>query len=577
MKCEFCGHNNDPGSRFCSGCGAQSQQAPQTDSYNPAQKVFIDDLPEDYEAAQQARRRAAQKVEHRGELSGIAGAAKNLPVKKLLMIIVPLLVVIVAAIIIIPMIGSGGGGSATVKDSIVFFADRDEIIISGNNNTKFKVDGEIESMQRSLDGSKAVVLVDYLRNNGGTLWFVTTTGSYKVAENVLQYQLADSGNGVAYIKDHDSRSSLATLYLYDTSSKKETLITEDSFYNGEFTACISPNGKDVGYISDYNSRTNTMTGYVKADNKAAEKLEVNMFAVAISDGGRYLYYIKTSNDRNSGSMHVRSGRNENRLASNVDDLKSLMLSRDYSEALFTVEDRTFIIRNANERERVSGAAIENLILPRGVPRKDNSNNAGISVVGLRSFSNLVGYTGEGLVFYDSTLTPNKISGSFSHRNRAVLSADSKTLYYITNNGHLSAIDPAKSDVERREVGRDVSAFVTSNDGQTVYYINNDRELWHVKGSGTPLRIADDAASSFLALANNSPRVFFIIDYNSGRGGELYYSDNGGRRTRVSGADEVKNVWSTTTSVFYVTRDNELYRSGGDEKFSRFHDEINNIW
>jgi len=539
---------------------------PQKGRRNIPQRDYDDDPPAGY--------RDSHRLDPKGTVSGISGAVKKLPVKKILMVAVPVIIVIIIAIIAIPRIGGGSAGA--VRDNISFFGDRDEILISGNTNPKFYIDGDLESLQRNLDGSKSAVLVDYRGINGGALWFVTTTSCYKVADNVLQFRLSDSGNGVAYLKDFEAKNNSATLCLYDTAAKKETLVTGDAFFDGEQMLCISPNGKSIGFLGDYDSKTGKAEGFVMIDGKDAEKLEENTLAIAISDGGRHLYYMKMSDDGYSGSIHVRSGRNESRLASNINDMVLLMLNKDYSEALFTIEDRTFIIRNGSARERVSGAPVEGLVLPRGTQSR-SLYEGGVYVYGLRTFGNLVGITNEGLIFYDSKLESNKITSSSNYRSGAVLSSDGKTLYYISNNGSLSAIDPSKPGAERREVGRDVSAFVASNDGTTVYFVNEDSELWHVKGAGTPLRIADDVSKAFMAIANNSAKVFFLVDYSSGRGGELYYSDNGGRRTRVTGADEVTRIWSTATSVFYVTRDNEIYRSGGDEKFTKFHDEIDNMW
>ena len=569
MICDFCGHDNEPGASLCARCGVEFGHGPKGTQYQQPQ---IYQQPEG--------RPIAEEFEDKQYRA--AGIFKSVaPTRKILIIVIPAVVIIVALIVVASMLG-GSGGSAQ-KNHIEFFSDSGESIISGNNNEKFAIKGTAASTQISLDGSKAVVLIDFNSRNGGALWFVTTSGAVLIAEDVFAYRLADSGNGVAYFTEYDDKIDEAALYLYDTSGRKATLITDKAYFNGNSTmpgVAISPNGKSVGYILDYDERNYEFTGYIKIDGKNPEKVGDEMFAVAISDGGKYLYYRKVDVKTGEASLHVRSGRNEFRLVPDASNVQ-MMLNKDYSEVLLSVYDgdrRTFISRRGGERERISGAAILSLVMSRGAQTRTCDNEFSnviidIIVYGKSSMSDFVAVTDEGLAYYNNRLEANKIAGSSNYAYSAEISNDGKTLYFINNSNRLSSIDPTVPGAERKEIEKSVLSFAASGNGRSVYYVNDVDELYYVSGSGTQTLIAEEVYSGSLTMSYSSNRVFFLMDYRSNRGGELYCSNNGGRRAKVSGADEVMALWSTPANIFYISRDNELFRSNGNEKFALFHDRI----
>jgi hypothetical protein len=534
MKCEFCRHENEKGVKFCGKCGAQLPDVPESSTEN--------------------------KVDIKETAGSVVSMVKALPLKKLLTFIIPAVVVIIALIIIIPMLIPSN--IAISKDNISIFNVQDMVVISGNNNSKFTIDGRLHSSQKNLNGSKAVVLTDYSYSSGGTLWFVTTSGSTRIADEVFSYQIADSGNGVAYFAERDNNNDTSSLYLYDTSSRRTTLITYEAF--GGMVA-ISPNGKSVAYISDYDRSNNEFTGYIRIDGKSAERLGNNMMAIAISDGGKHIYYTRMSEDGWSASLHVRSGRNDNRLIPEISSWgwSSIILNRDYSQVIFNIDDRAFFSRNGSERERVAGSSIYGLLLPRGGQSVSySSGGPNIMVYGVRTFANTLAVTNNGIEIIANNFEANRVTSSNSN---AFISDDGKSLLFISGST-LVRIDPNKKDAERNEIARDVRTFTASNNGRTVFYVNRDDELWCVKGNGRPSRVANFVSSDYLTMSNNSNKIFFLVD-RTRSGGELHYSNNGGRNVRIT--TDVTEVWNTPANVFYRTIDSDLFRSNGNERFTLF--------
>jgi len=534
--------------KFCSRCGAQFPDMPPAAA--PAEKVGVGSV-----------------------FSSIVGMFKAMPLKKILLIAIPVIVVIIAAIIFIPMLS--GSSVAMETDSIAVFVDNDQLFISGNTNNRFAIDGKFESIQRNMDGGKAAILTDYDSRNGGTLWFVTTSNSYHIADDVLEYILSDTGNGIAYLTDYDSRNDVATLYLVETSSRKSTLITEEAMYDGSMQGiCISPNGKSIAYISDYDERDNEFTGYMKIDGKGAEKIGSNLFAVALADGGRYLYYVKLAD--NGTSLHVRSGRSDNRLVSDYRGLSSLSLklNRDYSQVIFNDGDRSYIAQSGGEKVRIGGTPIRWFLLPTWA--QQGGNHRYVNVYGLRNFANNVIRNDDGLAYLNSAFETNRISSTADNSYSAIISNDGKTLLFLNNNGHLSAIDPTKAGAERREIARDVETFLASSNGKTIYYINDEDELYCVKGNGNPVKVSDDVYAYSLQMPINSNRAFFLVDYRRGSG-ELCFSNNGSKRTKVAGGDDVVGVMALPKAVYYLTIDEDIFRSNGNERFSLFVEEVNSYY
>ena len=385
--------------------------------------------------------------------------------------------------------------------------------------------------------------------------------------------LSDTGNGVLYLTDFDNRKAIATLYLYDTSSKKSTLIDEDAMYTGRYGMSmfsISPNGKSLSYVSGFDIETEEFTGYIVVDGKAREKLGDKTYAVAISDGGKHLYYAKVSRDGLSSSLYVKSGRSDNRLMSDWNNT-NIMLNRDYSQAIIDGGDKSYLSRGGLERERIDGSTIRGLILPRGSQSGGNSTHT--TVYGFRSFTNNVIRNDDGLAYFDSSLQVSRISSTSNNASSAMISNDGRTLLYISNNGHLSSIDPTKPDSERTEIGRDVQQFVASSNAKTIYYINDDDELMCVRGD-SQVKVSDDVYSSILAMPYKGGSVFFLVDFSEKRSsGELYFSNNGGRKSKIPGGDEVIRVWISASNVFFRTIDDAVYRSSGNEKFTLFAEDV----
>ena len=524
MICPSCEHANTTESKFCARCGARVRQYPRLKNY--------------------------------------------------ITIAIAAVVVAAAAVSIIPRLGDAG--RAVIKDWIEVIDGDGEVIISGNNNARITIVGDLISYDISMDCSKAVVLVGYDDEDVGDLWFVTTSSSVKIAGDVSDYFLADTGNGVAYITDYNEKDETAFLYLYDTSGNKKTLVSDyATSEDGEmFGVAVSPDGRSIGYITDFDKSTFEFTGRVSIDGKTSEVFGDNMMAIAISNKGKHIYYVKVDAEVQITSLRVRSGAVDNRLATNASQVNAFIFNKDYSQILFTLSgsgNKTYISKNGEAREKIDCPAVRSLVMPRGTQSRVYYSSVRVNVYGVSSFSSFTAVTGESLVHYGVKRGVERVSASSSNAYRASISNNGKTLFYINDSGRLSSVKFTAAGAVRNDIDEDVSSFAVCSDGRSVYYVNGDNDLYFAKRDGTNVKIADNVLPRHLALSYRSDRAYFIVDYDSREGGELYFSDNGGRKEKVAGAYDVTGVYATPVNVFYVTADGLYFRSNGNESFSLLYD------
>lgn len=556
MFCSKCGEKHSGEEKFCSKCGNPLNQ-PQTKENQQR------------EVKEEPTKQASQQ-----SIEGEREDAKQSSLKKLtLKVVFPVVAIIIVLFLIIQSITSGGSkGLMLTSDSIKAFSyDNTTYLISGNNNPKFNIEAEYLSLKRSLDSSKAAGLDRYSYGSSGTLWYITTKEKVKVSEDVYDFYFSDSGNGIAFLKDYDSSNDTATLYLYDTNSKKSSKVADDVYIT---LIAISPDGKSVGYVCDYDYRSGEYTGYIKIGNKAVEKLGVNTAALAIAKDGKYIYYIKENPNSSYPSFYVRSGKTDNKLTSELGLYQKLFfLNQDYSQIIVNDNGRAFISKNGKEREKIANFQIEYIVMPPYgqilVP-----NHIRHEVYGIKDFVDVVAFGDDGsLVYINKKLENTRL---VNNCYKPMLSNDGKTVFFDDYDKKLYKKDIKNEKSERVTLANDVYNFLISPDGSQVYYTNFDNELFYIKGSASPIKLADDVNHNSLCITADGSTIFYLIDYRSNNG-TLYYSKNGGKRTKI--ADDVYWVSTHASGAFYYTDYDSrnftytVYRSNGSAKFELFQADV----
>jgi hypothetical protein len=135
-----------------------------------------------------------------------------------------------------------------------------------------------------------------------------------------------------------------------------------------------------------------------------------------------------------------------------------------------------------------------------------------------------------------------------------LASDGKTIIYERNN-RIMKMNGSKPGSDAKEIADDVRTFAVSSDGKHVYFTDRDRDLYYVKGTGKPKKMGVFDVTG-ITLPLRSSTAYFIIDR------ELYTSSSGGKHRKLSGADEVTNVWALNDGGVMYVHDWTIYRSDG---------------
>ena len=563
MFCKKCGTQIIDNAKFCAGCGTAVASAPPS----PTPVQSYDQAP-----------------------GQVAAAKRNY--KTLLLILIPLVVIIIGVAIALVFftrnVGNRSGGvnrnEITVTDSISFFAEDDRVIVAVNNEEIFIVNGELHEWrtQSSKDGSAAIIMTDFDWPSGGTLWFVTKAGATRIADDVDYAMISSSGNGVIYSTFLYERDNSATLYLYDTVSGNHRRITNDAYSD---ILTISPDGRSVGYIVMESSWDPlSFAGYIVIDNGEPESLGENRFPFAIADNGKYVYYAHFRDDF-SFSFYVRSVDDDVRLSRDADDI-DILFNHDLSQAIFRIDDRSFISINGGEAERLGNITVGGVVGTNLAYHRHRGWD--ITVFGIDSFANQViqvwdnNWNGN-VMYIDDEFQVNRIPGTSGADvfNPQLVDNGSSVIFLDLDTRRMSRVAIGDEHAEEERLARNVARFLVSTDGRIIYFRDEDGDLWAIDAQEETTRLAHDVHPWALAMLPGSNKIFFIEDFVENAGGILSFSDNGESRERIRGINDAVEVWSTATSIFYRNIDGDVFRSNGDANFERVLDGVmarsGNVW
>lgn len=489
----------------------------------------------------------------------------------------PPVAIAVAAIVLVVALGGLAlilrlSSKPASSGSIMMFSSDGDIVVSAGDSPKFSMNSKEVSRQSSMDGNVAAVLADPAADGSGELYLITPNGKAFVSEGVYGFLLADSGRGIAYLTDCDAKDGTATLHLYDCASKKSARVSNEVAAAGADDAlyCISPDGRSVGYIADMDDKNREFNGYMKINSGKPVKLGGNMFAAALADNGAYVYYYKVDKDSDEYdlSLYVRSGEEDTKLMQQTDGSAKLHFNRDYSEALFTYDGKTYISKSGQDKEKISGKAVLAILRPQF---SGGAAHRGVASYDLKNFAGVVLSMDDGsLLYVDGKGESSTLTGSC---RQAAVTENGRHVFMVSESGTLFR-RALTMDSDKEQIAGDVEGFAVTKDGRAIYYVNADEELFYLSGASRPKKVADDVSPGLCLTADGT--LYFFVDY-SGNSGTLYYSRNGGKRVKVS--DDAYDVFATASGVFYCANYSsasgtyDVYRSVGGSRFKLFHSDV----
>ena len=566
VKCKACGLDMPENAVFCGSCGTPVEKEPAAvEAANPIWKCKNcgTEIKDEIKFCGVCGTPAGSS----GPSSGATVKQISSPKKNVKKIIVPVAIALIAvAALIIAAVLFIPPKYGFQKGNVYISQGSDGVVVIPHNKNRQVIEGYIrkingfESMS-SLDGTKAAFMIDEKRivtyagakiiNEGYDLYLVTET-IQRIDSGVYYFYLAASGNAIAYVKEYDPLNENCELWLYSNGNKTRITSRLGTNFEDNFVA-ISPDGRTLAYTT---VREERYAGVLW--NGSENDLGSNVFPFAVSNDTKYLYYKRNE------SFYVQKGLNNENREKLGENSRNFHLNRDLSQIVYIDGVRTYISTKGESRLSLSGTML-NFILPGGTGFIRSENM--VSFIDVANFSNTFYVNGD-----DSLI---RINGKYETDSVArnvkdvFLAKDGKTLNYIrTSNNRLHRLNGLNAKAEPVQVS---DVFIRNlyaiDDGKSVFYVNDDYDIFYLKGEGKPFTVSNNFSSrgslySRIVLFNGNT-LFYIAD------DELYMS-TGGRGSVIRAMNgDVKQISTNMITLEVTTEDYGdvlTYRSSDGNKF-----------
>lgn len=394
---------------------------------------------------------------------------------------------------------------------------------------------------RNLKGTTNVIsFEDSTRPDKLSLYLCGKDGVISLSDSATYYCTAANADVIAYLED-------GYVYLYKDGQRKRIAS------NAYSIDCVSPDGTAVGYSVKLND--GNLCGYYW--NGSTVELGNNRQLFAISNGGKYIYYIR--NYSGSQSFYAQKGKNEDDRIKLGNTLRDAYININGEELLYSDGEHAYVLQKAKERTRISidgvyAAPCFAAIFTKDAPDSFNLYQDFSWIGGVSAAKTFAGhyYSFVGGIFYlDDQMNAQWISsksGSYDFTD------DNKYVFLLDSLGTIQKLDQKANSVVLLE--EEAESFAVTSDGSKVFYMDRLGELYCIKGSRKPTLICDDMDASEIGHWDvfKGKTLYYMSD------GELY-STTGNKGKKVGSFDG--DVISITCNDFFV-----IVRSkdGSDEHY-----------
>lgn len=495
MICSKCGKEIADDSTVCPECQAVCETQEQAENTVSASEAKTEDAQAADEvkttelsgkAIFEAGRDGFEKTK-----SAFLGLSRNLKIAVLAVVAIALITIIASC--------CGGKGKFTYAElgKGYYFDVSEELLVNVDGNAQ-QLDESVSEIYYSADCSLTAVL-----DKDDTLYIMTKKGAKKVADDVDYAVVSFYGDTIAYVAEVEEK--VGALYLYNVAKGKEISIDEEAYYRG---FVLSPDGKSIAYVGNVEFSGYDLDEfdlYLSKNGKAAEKLYSNSFPLAITDGGKHVFYVKDKE-----KLYL----DDERVAASYTYGSGCYFNRDCTELIYEREESTYYYTlKMDSPVKLKGATMTDILVPEEVAQESTRAVRGYAYhYGVDTFDKtLIEMDDTVYVLKDKGETVEKIAKFSSYQ----LSKDGESLIYLDNDGNLKYIKNVFKSTETKQLGKNLDAegFVASKDLKKVYY-EADEELFFLDGE-KGVRVADEADD--YCYSDKYGVIYFICD------GELFYA------------------------------------------------------
>lgn len=475
------------------------------------------------------------------------------------------IVIAVVALILICIIGScaaNSGSAYTLENEKNTYYTKDSETLVNLDGEEIEVDEGVSGITYSADKSLAVV-----KDGEGTLFVIDGTKLVEVDVEVNYFVISNYGDSIAYITDKED--GVGTLHLYNVSKNSSEEIA-DEVYAGDIV--LSADGKSVAYITDCEVEegwfSSSVTGsvYVSKNGKEGKKVSGDAVPVAVTDGGKHVFYIKDGE-----KLYM----DEEKLASGISS--RIYFNDDYTELVFIEDDDTqYFTVKMKEPVKVKKGIFSGIYAPAKMVKasRDTSNAYTVDTYGVESFDETLWRIDryEAYYVYDKGEETEKVCSNLTQYQ---MSTNGKAILY-QDGGELLLIENIAKSREGERIAHGLynsTGFVASEDLKDVYYYNaEDDELCYIK-KGEGVRLADDA--DVFVYSDKYNVLYFIED------DELFYVTKTAKSKKDVCGEEVSSVFVINDEVYFTYEEDDVYsimKMTGKAKYETlFELDMENIW
>jgi hypothetical protein len=512
-KCSKCGAEFPNDAAFCTNCGAPLEEAANTQQAEPVKAEPANEPTPATEPAQAAAGQPKKPNAFLERLKGLTGKSK-------IILGACCAVVLIAIIAIICAIAGGKKGKKVELGAIdmVYDGAADAYYVYNGYGKSKKIGSGDMKLNEAVTTYNGVVKV--VVDNDKNSYVLTIKGLQKFAEDGTGFVISASGNAVAYAKLNDDNEY--ELYVYNVKSKK----TEKVAKNVRSGFVISNNGKHICYVENTDDRA----AFCAKNLKNKVSLGKGSTPIAVSDNGRFIYFFDRKDDEYN--FCLKKGNSEKTVIQKNIQTNLFMFNRDFTQVIFSDGEKAFLAIKGNKTATIGKGSISYAMFDCPFNRVGSSNNISAMYFNVRTLKGGIVKVGSTNWYIKSNkeavkvLNEENIRGSYySFDGRSILYEKGDAIYLIPN-----VKNPERVKTVCNTEDYDVVDIYPSTDLKSFYFVTDDDELYFVKGSSKPKKIADDADVEEYDYITNT--LYYFKDHTNGDPDVLYGTKNGSKNRKV---------------------------------------------
>lgn len=459
-----------------------------------------------------------------------------------------LVIVVLLVLVVIKITGSKSGfetlsGNRLIHISLQKDSGRSALFVNKDGKTILDDESILhEQVQTDATGN----IIGYIKDDD-SLYVLSGKKEEKIASDVNKFKISADGTAISYITDYEDGTG--TLYLRDLGKKEPKKVANNVVTYTDFL--LSPDGNTIAFVQE-NDDTHRLC--LSVNGKEFETIGKNKDPLAVSNGGKYLYFI------DDGKLYVKTRDDQQKLSAEF--YGSFLMNADCTEILFESDGKTYLSRKGKEKEKILSQTMDEILLPDTVTVYTTatavSDYYSVYRLGVLSFTNQVYKIDKGYYYIDSKLETHKVCDRgisdihISDSGDTVLYSDDGFLYKKTS------FEKESQPVAINTYQHYVYDFVTDGDLSGIYYVDSDDVLNYMSLKGKVTKIAEDIDFDDLCMDPADSTLYFLADEYNGYG-TLCYTKKGSKKTKVKNAEDVRMTQIGRQVFYYVQEDDYPYR------------------